>query len=206
VNLNKIIGRVVILSGLLMLLLVGARADSGLTLTFEPPHMLIIHGANLPGGVIRINYLEAYCRAGSTETDWVKHTVISHQVSGVELSADRKTLRLRDTLADGVTVDHTIVARGDEIDFRLRAYNPGATRSEAHWAQACVRLGDFTDSTRGAANSTTILRNASFFWVESWSGSQPSGRGRGRHGTYPVRSGQPQVFPGQMLTRVLSVH
>ena len=162
-NLNKIIGRVVILSGLLMLLLVGARADSGLTLTFEPPHMLIIHGANLPGGVIRINYLEAYCRAGSTETDWVKHTVISHQVSGVELSADRKTLRLRDTLADGVTVDHTIVARGDEIDFRLRAYNPGATRSEAHWAQACVRLGDFTGFNSGSRELDDYLEKCFIF-------------------------------------------
>src|SRR5437763_18435 len=39
---------------------------------------LVIHGANLPSGQIRINYLEAYCRANSTDADWVKHTVIKH--------------------------------------------------------------------------------------------------------------------------------
>src|SRR5262245_10012412 len=39
---------------------------------------LIILGRHLPGP-IRINYLEAYCRPGSTDADWVKHTMISHK-------------------------------------------------------------------------------------------------------------------------------
>ncbi len=60
------------------------------------------------------------------------------------MSDDRKTLKLRDTLADGLTVDHTITAKDDEVDFRLTARNPGANRSEAHWAQPCVRLAEFT--------------------------------------------------------------
>ena len=30
------------------------------------------------------------------------------------------------------------------MDFRLTAHNPAATRSEAHWAQPCVRLAAFT--------------------------------------------------------------
>jgi hypothetical protein len=51
---------------------------------------------------------------------------------------------MRDTLEDGVVVDHTITAAADEIDFRLLAHNPTPKRSEAHWAQPCVRLGDFT--------------------------------------------------------------
>ena len=115
-----------------------------LTLTFERPHTLVIHGSHLPGGAIRVNYLEAYCRAGSTDADWVQHTVIPHRAELVELSADRKSLLLRDTLTEGVVVEHTVSAKGDEVDFRLRAHNPGTNRSEAHWAQACVRLADFT--------------------------------------------------------------
>jgi hypothetical protein len=49
-----------------------SRAPS-LELAYEMPHMLVIRGHHLPGREIRINYLEAYCRAGSTDADWV-HT------------------------------------------------------------------------------------------------------------------------------------
>jgi hypothetical protein len=115
-----------------------------LTLAYESPHWLDIQGEHLPGGAIRINYLEAYCRAGSTDADWVKHTVIPHRTEVLGLSIDRKTLRLRDTLEDGVTVEHTIAAGTDEVDFRLTARNPTNLRSQAHWAQPCVRLAEFT--------------------------------------------------------------
>jgi len=155
--------QVLLLAAMLIGLGIGARAQSGLTLSFEPPHMLVIHGAHLPGGMIRINYLEAYCRANSTEADWVAHTVIPHRVSGVTLSEDRKTLRLRDTLTDGVVVDHTVTARGDEIDFQLRASNPGKQRSEAHWAQACVRLGDFTGFNSGSRELDDYLGKCFIF-------------------------------------------
>ncbi len=119
-------------------------ATPSLELAYEAPHWLLIRGEHFPGREIRINYLEAYCRADSTEADWVKHTVIPHRVEVLSLSDDRKTLRLRDTLADGVIVEHTVVAHADEVDFRLTARNPGAARSEAQWAQPCVRLGAFT--------------------------------------------------------------
>lgn len=115
-----------------------------LTLAYEAPHWLVIQAPHLPGGGIRINHLEAYCRAGSTDADWVEHTVIPHRTERIALADDRRSLRLRDTLADGVTVEHTIRAGTDEVDFQLTAHNPGATRSEAHWAQPCVRLGAFT--------------------------------------------------------------
>jgi len=105
---------------------------------------LLINGPAIPGGSIRINYLEAYCRANSTDADWVKHTVIHHTSEVLSMSADRKVLRLRDQLADGVVVEHTITAGADEVDFALTANNPTARTSEAHWAQPCVRLGDFT--------------------------------------------------------------
>ncbi len=107
-------------------------------------HWLVIRGPQIPGGEIRINYLEAYCRAGSTDADWVQHTVVKHTSELLSLSDDAKVLKLRDTLADGVTVEHTITAGADEVDFRLTAHNPVATRSEAHWAQPCIRLAAFT--------------------------------------------------------------
>jgi hypothetical protein len=119
---------------------------AGLTLDREG-QWLVIRGDRIPGNQIRVNYLEAYCRAGSTEADWVKHTVIPHTNELLSLSADRTVMRLRDTLADGLTVEHTITAGKDEVDFRLVAQNPSAHRSEAHWAQPCVRLGAFTGSS-----------------------------------------------------------
>jgi hypothetical protein len=122
------------------------RSSAGLTLVYQG-HWLIIQSTNIPFGEIRVNYLEAYCRAGSTDADWVKHTVIPHTNQLLSLSADRKVLRLRDTLADGLVVEHTITAGNDEVDFRLVARNPTTHRSEAHWAQPCARLGAFTGSS-----------------------------------------------------------
>ncbi|MBM3851207.1 MAG: hypothetical protein FJ396_13690, partial [Verrucomicrobia bacterium] len=67
-----------------------ARAAGSLTLRFKAPHWLYIEGEHLPGRSIEVNYLEAYCRAGSTDADWVKHTVIPHRAELLSLSADRK--------------------------------------------------------------------------------------------------------------------
>ena len=127
------------------LLLATTAAQGANELTLERDgNWLLIKGAHLPEGHIRINYLEAYCRAGSTKADWVTHTVIPHTNHLLELSADRKRLRLRDDVADGLIVHHLIEARGDEVVFSLVATNPTPRRSEAHWAQPCVRLGSFT--------------------------------------------------------------
>lgn len=120
----------------------GFADEPTLTLAYEPG-WLVISGPHIPGGAIRVHYLEAYCRAGSTDADWVEHTVIKHSTELLGLSDDKKTLRLQDTISDGVIVEHTITARDDEVDFQLQARNPGTQRSEAHWAQPCVRLAAF---------------------------------------------------------------
>ena len=136
---NMPVGRICFLA-----LLAGSclAVDAGLTLDRQS-NWLIVRGANIPGNEIRINYLEAYCRAGSTDADW-GHTVIPHTNQLISLSADKRVLRLRDTLADGLIVEHIITAGKDEVGFRLVAQNPTAHRSEAHWAQPCPRLGAFT--------------------------------------------------------------
>ena len=81
-------------------------------------HWLVIKGDHIPGGPIRINYLEAYCRAGSTDADWVKHTVIKHKNELVSLSDDKKTLKLKDTLADGVTLAFVCARPVDDQGLR----------------------------------------------------------------------------------------
>ena len=116
--------------------------DLGLTLAWDK-NLLTIHSDKLPGRVMTVNYLEAYCRAGSTDREWGQ-TVIGHTTQLLSLSADHKSLKLKCTLNDGVTVEHVIRARDDEIDFRLTAHNPTDKKSAAEWAQPCIRVGEFT--------------------------------------------------------------
>jgi hypothetical protein len=127
---------------------------------------LLIRGAHIPAGEVRVNYLEAYCRAGSTDADWVRHTVIRHTSEFISLSADAKVLKLRDTLADGVTVEHTITAGADEVDFRLTAHNPTDKRSEAHWAQPCVRLSKFTGFDEKTASNAEDYLSKCFIFLD----------------------------------------
>lgn len=131
-------------------------AEDGLSLARDK-NWLVIKGAQIPGGEIRINYLEAYCRPGSTDADWVKHTVIPHKDELLSLDEQGRVLKLKDVLEDGVVVDHTITASGDEVDFRLVATNPTAKASEAHWAQPCIRLGAFTGFPTDAPDMNDYL-------------------------------------------------
>ena len=105
-------------------------------------NFLTIHGDRLPGEIV-INYLEAYCRPGSTDRDWGQ-TVIGHKTELVSSSNDGRTIELRDRLNDGVVVTHRITAGDDEVDFLLVATNPTDRESQAHWAQPCIRVDKFT--------------------------------------------------------------
>lgn len=112
-------------------------------------NFLTIRGSQLPGE-IRIHYLEAYCRRGSRNRDW-RETVIGHKA---ELVANNgPVIRLRDTLKDGVIVEHTITAAADEVDFRLTAHNPTDRESQVHWAQPCIRVDKFTGCTTNDART-----------------------------------------------------
>ncbi|HEY2147306.1 MAG TPA: hypothetical protein VGH32_05175, partial [Pirellulales bacterium] len=82
---------------------------------------ITIRAAHLPGGEVRVHYLEAFCRSGSTDRDW-KQTVIPHRTELKSIGAAGDRISLRSTLDDGVIVDHEITARridadGDEVDF-----------------------------------------------------------------------------------------
>ncbi len=118
-----------------------AVAPPPLKITWEK-NFLTIAAERLPGP-IRIHYLEAYCRPGSTARDW-RETVIRHRAELVSISADGSVIKIQDTLEDGVVVEHTIRASHDEVDFHLVARNPTDRESQAHWAQPCARLDQFT--------------------------------------------------------------
>jgi hypothetical protein len=127
-----------------------AQESQPLTIAWEKNYLTI--RGDFPGNELRILYLEAYCRPGSTDREW-RETVIPHTAEKLEASADGKLIRLRDKLADGVVVDHTITASKDEIDFRLVAHNPTDKPSEAHWAQPCIRVDKFTGTTNADARA-----------------------------------------------------
>jgi hypothetical protein len=120
----------------------GPGSGEDLTLAWEK-NMLTIRSERLPGGAVKVWYLEAFCRPGSTDRDW-RQTVIPHQTQKVEETPDHRLIRLQSKLTDGVIVDHEIRARKDEVDFQLVARNPTEKASEAHWAQPCIRVDAFT--------------------------------------------------------------
>lgn len=137
--------------------LAGVAATAPLQLSWEN-NALTISGDQVPGGEMTVHYLEAYCRAGSTEADWVTHTVIRHRSELLEANVDRTRIRLQDVLSDGLRVTHEIRSTKDEVRFDITAHNPTAKRSEAHWAQPCIRLDRFT-----GANQETYLAKSFIF-------------------------------------------
>jgi hypothetical protein len=106
-------------------------------------NFLTIHGSHLPGGELKVQYLEAYCRPGSTDREWGK-TVIKHRTELVARGRDGKSLKLRCMLADGIGITHDITAGEDAVTFRVVATNSTSKPSHAHWAQPCVRVNAFT--------------------------------------------------------------
>jgi hypothetical protein len=147
-------------------------------------NFLTIRG-EFPGKIIRINYLEAYCRPGSTDRDW-KETVIGHRTELVSASQDRKRIQLKCTLNDGVLVEHEITAKGDEVDFRIRAMNPTAQASQAHWAQPCIRLAEFTGVKPERASEAYLPK--SFVFLEGKLTRMPT----------PVWATRARYTPGQV--------
>lgn len=114
--------------------------DALLELKWEK-NMLTIRGDSIPGESIPINYIEAYCRRGSTHRDW-RLTTIPHRTE--LLSASPTQLELRCQVGFDVTIDHVITSTADEVTFRLTATNRGNDEVDVDWAQPCMRLHAFT--------------------------------------------------------------
>ena len=169
--------------------LAGAVAQDAaprLTCSWEK-NILSVHGDHLPGKVVRTLYMEAYCRPGSTDRDW-HETVIGHQTEVVSHSEDKTRLELKCTLKDGVTVRHVITCRADEVDFRLAAHNPTEKASLAHWAQPCVRVGDFTGTGEADTDDKYAYIRHCFIFLD------------GKLATFPTRNWatEARYIPGQV--------
>lgn len=106
-------------------------------------NFLTIRAPRLPGDELKVHYLEAYCRPGSTDREWGQ-TVVGHKTELLSRGEDGRRLELRCQLSDGVVVEHVIRAGAGEVTFDLTASNPTDKASEAHWAQPCVRVDRFT--------------------------------------------------------------
>jgi hypothetical protein len=153
---------VIVIVGLCPRLSAAAAAERELTLSWEK-EILSVHGKNVPGGVLEIWYIEAFCRPGSTNRDWSK-TVIRHKTELLSRSPDGRSIKLRSRLDDGVVVDHEIRAGGDEVDFQVVARNPTAAKSAAHWAQPCIRVNRYA-GTKLEHNSEAYLPHC-FIYVD----------------------------------------
>ncbi len=127
-------------------LFAGEREAAPLGLSWAK-NFLTVRGP-FPGDEIKILYLEAYCRPGSTDRDW-SQTVIPHTAKQLPVKNNDGSIHLEDVLADGVIVSHAIKATADEVDFKVAAHNPTNSESQAHWAQPCIRVDKFT----GAGNA-----------------------------------------------------
>lgn len=120
---------------------------------------------SIPGGELRVWYLEAYCRDGSTGRAWGK-TVIGHRTDLIDADEAGRWIKLRCHLADGVVVQHTIAAGVGEVDFTVTAHNPTNRASAAHWAQPCIRVGDFTGTGAEATDDKYAYIAKSFVYQD----------------------------------------
>lgn len=134
-------------------------------------NVLSVRGECLAVGRINVNYLEAFCRAGSHDRDWME-TVIPHET--ILLSADDSSTRLHleSRISDGTSVSHVLTSGKDEVTFDLTAYNPTDQESELHWAQPCIRVGAFTGLDDSADRYDYIKR--CFIFVDGQLTRMPS--------------------------------
>lgn len=165
--------RTLLLALLLSALTLHAQDKPTLQLAREK-NWLIIKAPHLPGGEIRINYLEAYCRPGSTDADWMKHTYVGHKTELVSARPDGKQMRLRCAVNDGLVVEHDIRATDDEVTFELTAKNPTDHPNEAHWAQPCIRLGAFAGAETDDPKCVDIKLSRAFIFLEGKLATMPT--------------------------------
>lgn len=123
-----------------------AAASKAMKLAWKD-NILTISGPHLPGDDMKVLYIEAYCRPGSTHRKW-EDTTIGHKTRLIFERDDRTGVSLECHLADGVVVRHDISATADEVNFRITATNPTDKVSQAQWAQPCIRVDRFTGRTQ----------------------------------------------------------
>ena len=154
----------------LVCILVGCQSTD-LLLHYENRH-LTISGESIPGQKINVLYIEAYCRANSTDADWVKHTVIKHKTKVIKNSPEEVVLI--DEVSDGVVVKHVISLDSTGVNFAISAKNTSDKASEIHWAQPCVQVGNFTGKGKAQTEDKYAYIKDSFIFLEGKAEYMPS--------------------------------
>ncbi len=129
-----------------------------------------------------------FCRGGSTDADWGKHTVVGHQTVTRFENLENKHLKLRSIVDDGLWVEHDITAGDDEITFKLFAFNSSDHVNEAQWAQPCVRLGNFAGAETDDPKCPDIKLSNAFVFLDGTLTRMPT----------PQWSTKARYVPGQV--------
>jgi hypothetical protein len=123
------------------LLFVSLTANA-LTLSWTN-NFLTISGPNIPGGNIRVLYIEAFCRSGSTDRDW-NETVIPHKTTLLSSSTDHTHLEFL-TTAENIEAKHSVRANEDEVEFTWTIKNTDNKPIDLDWFQpTCIEVDRFT--------------------------------------------------------------
>lgn len=127
---------------LLALILCVSASAQALTLSWTN-NFLTISGDNIPNKTLRILYIEAFCRSGSTDRDWGQ-TVIPHQTKLISTSRDRKLLKFK-TTAEDIEATHEVRAGADEVEFNWTIKNTSQKHVDLDWFQpTCIEVDHFT--------------------------------------------------------------
>jgi len=126
------------------ILLAFVVSGDGMTIAWDKDY-LTVAAEGLPGGEVRIHYLEAYLRSGTTDRDW-RISMIPHRTQ--KISATPKRIELQCRVQPSVVVDHVIEAGKDDVTFTITAKNTGKEFVDVQWAQPCMRVDKFTGMTQ----------------------------------------------------------
>ncbi|MCM8542006.1 MAG: hypothetical protein NE328_17180, partial [Lentisphaeraceae bacterium] len=146
---------------LVSVILVGCQS-SDFSLHYDKRH-LTVSGELIPGKKLNILYIEAYCRANSTDADWVKYTVIKHKTKVVKNTPEE--VIIIDEVSDGVVVEHIISVDSNGVNFEITAKNTSDKASEIHWAQPCVQVGEFTGKGKSQTDDKYAYMAYSFIFL-----------------------------------------
>lgn len=127
----------------LLLLMAGGsvRAAGDLSLSWTN-NALKIRGDGLPGGVLEVLYLEAFCRSNATHRSWGE-TKIPHRTELI--SQTGHLLQFRTLVLTNVEMRHEIRSGPDGVSFDYELHNLTDQPFDLEWFQpACIRVAAFT--------------------------------------------------------------
>lgn len=107
-------------------------------------NVLTILGDKLPGEKMHVEYLEAFCKSGSTNREWGE-TIIPHKTELISIDDNNTHIKLKTTVQGEIEVTHDIQAKKDEVEFNLVIHNKSNKAVNIDWFQPCIRIDRFTN-------------------------------------------------------------